>query len=87
MVRAIINGAPVEAPEGATILAAARAAGFRIPTLCTMEGLSDIGACRVCVVEVEGRERLAAGGNGGAHRHAARARGASRERGAAALPA
>lgn len=63
MVRATINGAPVEAPEGATILAAARAAGFRIPTLCTMEGLSDIGACRVCVVEVEGRERLAAACN------------------------
>ena len=55
-----INNVPVEVPEGATILAAAKQAGVRIPTLCFVEGLQAIGACRVCVVEVEGARNLVA---------------------------
>ena len=48
-----INNREVRAPEGATILEAARLAGIRIPTLCHHPDLSDIGACRMCVVSVE----------------------------------
>ena len=59
MVRLTINGAPVEVPEGTTILHAARTAGVRIPTLCYVERLQAIGACRVCVVEIEGMINLA----------------------------
>ena len=55
-----INNIPVEVPEGTTILHAAEKAGVRIPTLCHVEGLQAIGACRVCVVEVEGARNLAA---------------------------
>ncbi len=51
--------APVEVPEGTTILHAARTAGVRIPTLCYVERLQAIGACRVCVVEIEGMINLA----------------------------
>ncbi|MEI8241540.1 MAG: 2Fe-2S iron-sulfur cluster-binding protein, partial [Actinomycetota bacterium] len=60
MIQLSINNIPVEVPEGATILAASKQAGIRIPTLCFLEGLQAIGACRVCVVEVEGARNLAA---------------------------
>ena len=58
MVKATINGVPVEVPEKTTILDAAREVGIEIPTLCFLKDLNEIGACRVCVVEVEGYERL-----------------------------
>lgn len=58
MVNATINGKQVEFPEGMTILDAAFAAGLAIPTLCGIKEVSEIGACRVCVVEVEGIDRL-----------------------------
>jgi predicted molibdopterin-dependent oxidoreductase YjgC len=48
-----INGKTVTASEGATILEAARSAGIRIPTLCHHPDLTNIGACRMCVVSVE----------------------------------
>ncbi len=48
-----INGKKVTAPEGNTILEAARLAGIHIPTLCHHPDLSDVGACRMCVVSVE----------------------------------
>ena len=57
--RLTIDGRNVEAAEGMTILAAAKTASIEIPTLCYLEGISDIGACRLCVVEVEGRKNLA----------------------------
>jgi NADH dehydrogenase/NADH:ubiquinone oxidoreductase subunit G len=53
-----INGLAVEAQPGATILDAARQAGVRIPTLCHLAGLFPSGACRMCIVEVEGRPGL-----------------------------
>lgn len=53
-----IDGGLVTAPEGVTILEAARAAGKYIPTLCYLKGLSAVGACRVCLVEVSGVNRL-----------------------------
>jgi len=53
-----INGRTVEAQDGETLLATARRAGIQIPTLCHYEGLPPSGACRMCVVEVEGQRSL-----------------------------
>jgi bidirectional [NiFe] hydrogenase diaphorase subunit len=53
-----IDGEYVDAREGQTILEVARGAGKFIPTLCHMDGLTDSGACRLCVVEVSGMNRL-----------------------------
>ena len=51
-----INGITVAVPKGSTVLDAARLAGVEIPTLCFMKEKNEIGACRICVVEVnEGR--------------------------------
>ena len=50
-----INGLTVEAPKGSTILEAARIAHIDIPTLCYLKEINEIGACRICVVEVKGR--------------------------------
>lgn len=55
-----INGMNVTAPAGSTILEAARAAGVRIPTLCYLKEINEIGACRMCVVEVKGARNLVA---------------------------
>jgi len=53
-----IDGELISAEDGQTILQAARAAGKHIPTLCALEGLSNVGACRICLVEVSGIDRL-----------------------------
>nr|WP_277998908.1 NADH-dependent [FeFe] hydrogenase, group A6 [Moorella sulfitireducens] len=55
-----IDNIPVEVEAGTTILQAAGKAGIHIPTLCYLEGINEIGACRVCVVEVEGARNLMA---------------------------
>ena len=55
-----INGMTVTAPKGATILEAARLAGIDIPTLCFLKEINEIGACRICVVEVKGARSLVA---------------------------
>jgi NADP-reducing hydrogenase subunit HndD len=55
-----INGIEVSAPQGATILEAARLAGVEIPTLCYMKKINAIGSCRICVVEVKGARTLIA---------------------------
>lgn len=60
MVNLTIDGRPVAVRTGTTILDAARKAGIDIPTLCYLKELNEIGACRVCVVEIEGQERLSA---------------------------
>ena len=60
MVSLIINGKPVCVPEGTSILEAARAANIDIPTLCYLKDLNEIGACRICMVEVEGQDTLVA---------------------------
>ena len=57
--RLTIDGRNVEAAEGMSILQAAKTVGIEIPTLCYLEGISDIGSCRLCVVEVEGKNELA----------------------------
>ncbi len=53
-----INGRNIEAAEGSTILQTARREGIEIPTLCYLEGVNDIGSCRLCVVELSGSEEL-----------------------------
>ena len=58
MVKMTIDNLPVEVTEGTTILDAAKTVGVFLPTLCYMKGLNDIGACRICVAEVEGRNKL-----------------------------
>lgn len=55
-----INGMPVTAPKGSTILEAANIAGIKIPTLCFLKDINAIGACRICVVEVKGARSLVA---------------------------
>ena len=58
MVTITINGKAIAVDEGTTILKAAESAGMPIPHLCYLEGINEIGACRMCVVEVEGKDRL-----------------------------
>lgn len=53
-----INGHQYTAPQHSTILNACKTAGIEIPTLCYMEGLCDVGACGVCVVEVANARTL-----------------------------
>ncbi len=53
-----INGQTVQAEPGMTVLEAAKGAGFKIPTLCNHPDLPPLGACRVCLVEIEGERTL-----------------------------
>lgn len=58
MVKLMINDQNIQVPEGTTIMEAAREVGIEIPHLCFLKDINDIGACRVCVVEIEGMEKL-----------------------------
>ena len=60
MINLKINDIPVTVPQGTTILEAAKMAGIKIPTLCYLKEINQIGACRVCVVEVKGARTLVA---------------------------
>ena len=60
MVNIKINGMPLSVPKDSTILEAARYAGINIPTLCFLKDINEIGACRMCVVEVKGARSLVA---------------------------
>jgi bidirectional [NiFe] hydrogenase diaphorase subunit len=53
-----IDGMDVAIAEESTILQAAREAGITIPTLCHLDGVSDVGACRLCLVEIAGMHKL-----------------------------
>ena len=63
MVNATINGKAVQVPENTTILEAAKLNHLTIPHLCYLKKVNEIGACRVCVVEIEGQDRLVASCN------------------------
>lgn len=54
----VIDGQDVAARSDQTVLSAATENGIHIPTLCHLDGLSDVGACRLCMVEIEGSPRL-----------------------------
>ena len=58
MVKLTIAGTELQVKDGPTILDAALQAGIHIPTLCYLNKLNKIGACRVCMVEVEGNSKL-----------------------------
>ncbi|MBQ6371276.1 MAG: (2Fe-2S)-binding protein [Firmicutes bacterium] len=58
MVNITINGRKTSVQEGTTILNAAQNVGVEIPHLCYWEDLNEIGACRICVVELEGKDKL-----------------------------
>lgn len=58
MVTLKIDDVTLTVPEGTTLLQAANIAGHPVPSLCYWEGLNEIGACRMCIVEIEGIERL-----------------------------
>ena len=58
MINIKINGMPYSVPNGITILEAARYAGIEIPTLCYLKKMNEIGACRICMVEVKGARSL-----------------------------
>ena len=60
MVNLTIDNIPVTVPAGTTVLEAARDAGIKIPSLCFLKDVNEIGACRICVVEVEGARSLMA---------------------------
>lgn len=60
MVKVKINGIETEVASNATVLEAARQAGINIPTLCFLKDTNEVGACRVCMVEVEGARTLQA---------------------------
>ena len=58
MVTLTIDNKAISVPAGTTIMEAAEANGIRIPRLCYLKEINEIGACRVCVVEMEGKEKL-----------------------------
>ncbi len=58
MVNLTIDNKAISIPAGTTIMEAAEANGIRIPRLCYLKEINEIGACRVCVVEMEGKEKL-----------------------------
>ena len=58
MVKLMINGQEVTVKEGTSIMDAAEKVGIHIPHLCYLRGLNEIGACRVCVVEIKGMKKL-----------------------------
>lgn len=60
MVNITIDGKKIQVPKDYTVLQAAREAGVEIPTLCYLKGINEIGACRMCVVEVKGARSLQA---------------------------
>ena len=63
MVNLTIDKIQVQAPKGTTILDAAASVGIMIPKLCFLKGINEIGACRVCVVELVGKDTLVAACN------------------------
>ena len=60
MIHLTIDGVAVEVPKDTTILEAARSVGIAVPSLCYLKDLNQIAACRVCVVEIEGIQKLVA---------------------------
>ena len=63
MVHLTIDGMAVTVPGGTSILEAARSVGINVPSLCYLKDINEIAACRVCVVEIEGIQKLVASCN------------------------
>ncbi len=58
MVKFILDGQEITAAKGSTIMQAADAVGVRIPRLCYLKDINEISACKVCVVEIQGKDKL-----------------------------
>ena len=58
MVNLTIDDKRISVPEGTTIMEAAKMSGIPIPKLCYLKNINEIAACRVCVVELEGMDKL-----------------------------
>ena len=58
MVNLTIDGQKVSVPQGTTIMQAAATVGIEIPRLCYLKGINEISACKVCVVEIQGQNRV-----------------------------
>ena len=58
MITLTIDRKTVQVAPGTTVLEAAKSVGLRIPTLCYLQGINEIGACRICVVELKGSDKL-----------------------------
>ena len=58
MVNLTIDGLGISVPEGTTVMKAALELGIEIPHLCFLEGINEISACKVCVVEMQGKDKL-----------------------------
>ena len=54
MIKLMIDGKEIQSPEGSNLIDAAETAGIHIPNLCYLKGMPGIGACRLCLVEIEG---------------------------------
>ncbi len=63
MVRATINGNEIKVKEGTTIMQAAEDMGYKIPKLCYLKEINEIASCRMCMVEIEGKQALVASCN------------------------
>ena len=55
MIKITIDGIETEVPENMTVLEAAKSVGIDIPTLCFLKDINEVGDCRMCIVEIEGR--------------------------------
>ncbi len=58
MINLTIDGIAVSVPEGTTVMKAASSVGIEVPHLCYLEGINEISACKVCVVEMQGKDKL-----------------------------
>ncbi|MCH5344063.1 MAG: (2Fe-2S)-binding protein [Acetatifactor sp.] len=58
MINLSIDGISVSVPEGTTVMKAAASIGIEVPHLCFLEGINEISACKVCVVELQGKRKL-----------------------------
>ena len=63
MVNLTIDGFSCSVPEGTTVMKAAAGLGIDIPHLCYLEGINEISACKVCVVELHGKVKLITASN------------------------
>ncbi len=59
LITLIIDNQEITVPEGTTVLQAARSVGIEIPTLCFLKDINEVGDCRMCIVEIEGRRGFA----------------------------
>jgi NADP-reducing hydrogenase subunit HndD len=69
MVNLTIDGKQISVKENTTIMEAAASNGIPIPHLCYLKEINEIAACRVCVVELEGKDRLITSCNNGERRN------------------